>query len=183
MDHGDHLRLLGKGIKNPGGVWADFGSGRGAFTLALAELLSPGGQIHSVDIDVRALEHQKNQMGSQFPKAKVFYHQADFTRTLDLPLLDGAVMANALHFQPAKEDVLSLIKGYLRPGGGLILVEYDTDLGNQWVPHPISFPNWVALAARCGFAETALLATAPSRFMGRVYSALSTTAVAGFLRS
>ena len=39
MNHEDHVRLLRKGIVEPGGVWADFGSGAGAFTLALADLL------------------------------------------------------------------------------------------------------------------------------------------------
>jgi len=38
MDHKDHVNLLRNGITNAGGVWADFGSGQGAFTLALAEL-------------------------------------------------------------------------------------------------------------------------------------------------
>ena len=39
MDHADHLYLLKEGIPTPGGVWGEFGSGRGAFTQALAELI------------------------------------------------------------------------------------------------------------------------------------------------
>jgi len=38
MKHTEHVNLLRRGIPAPGGVWADFGSGTGAFTLALAEL-------------------------------------------------------------------------------------------------------------------------------------------------
>ena len=38
MDHTDHTNLLLDGIAAPGGVWADFGAGTGAFTLALARL-------------------------------------------------------------------------------------------------------------------------------------------------
>ena len=37
MQHADHVALLRGGVSSPGGVWADFGAGRGAFSLALAE--------------------------------------------------------------------------------------------------------------------------------------------------
>jgi len=44
MDHRDHVNLLRGGVQTPSGLWADFGSGAGAFTLALAELLRSGGR-------------------------------------------------------------------------------------------------------------------------------------------
>jgi hypothetical protein len=98
---------------------------------------------------------------------------ADFTRPLDLPPLDGLVMANALHFVRQKEAAVTGLRGYLKPGGRWLLVEYNTDRGNLWVPHPLSFATWVALAGRCGFAHTELLATRPSRFLGEIYAAAS----------
>ena len=55
MDHADHKDLLRDGVPGPGGVWADFGSGSGAFTLALADLIGSTGQIHAIDKDRRAL--------------------------------------------------------------------------------------------------------------------------------
>ncbi|MGD8399273.1 MAG: hypothetical protein PVG11_10500 [Anaerolineae bacterium] len=70
-----------------------------------------------------------------------------------------------------KDPVLHLVRGYLRPGGRLI-VEYDTDRGNAWVPHPFSYQSWEAIAARTGFESTRLLHTRPSRFLDRIYSAL-----------
>ena len=179
MDHRDHVFLLSGGVSAGAGdrpaVWADIGSGRGAFTLALAELLGPGGQIHSVDRDARALRAQRDALRDRFPDTAVQIHAADFTRPLDLPALDGLVMANALHFigDARKQSVVSRLKSYLRPGGRFILVEYNVDRGNLWVPHPLSYPTWEILAARCGFASTRLLAKTPSSFLGEFYAALS----------
>ena len=99
MKHEDHVALLRGGIAEPGGVWADLGSGTGAFTLALADLIGPAGTIYSVDKDRGALREQEREMRARFPAAPVQYIVADFTRRLDLPPLDGLVLANSLHFQ------------------------------------------------------------------------------------
>ncbi len=186
MNHNDHVNLLRPGIETTGGVWADLGSGAGAFTLALADLLGPQVdlperqvRIISVDRESGVLREQERAMRERFPAAQVEYRRADFTRPLDLPPLDGLVMANSLHFQREKEPVLRLVRGYLKPGGRFLLVEYNTDRGNAWVPYPLAYPTWEALARRCGFAGTRLLATRPSRFMGEIYSALSFQPEAG----
>jgi SAM-dependent methyltransferase len=176
MDHPDHVNLLRNGVPAPGGVWADFGSGRGAFTLALAELIGPGGEIYSIDRDREALRDQERLISSRFPEREsrnTHTLAADFTRPVDLPPLDGIVMANALHFHREKLAILRLLRGYLRTGGRLLLVEYNTDRGNIWVPHPLSFRTWEKLAAQAGFQKTRLLAARPSRFMGEIYSAES----------
>ncbi len=175
MEHRDHVNLLHGGIPSAGGMWADFGSGSGAFTLALAELIGPEGKIYSVDKDEEALQKQAKAMRIQFPNVTTVYHRADFTRPLVIPVLDGAVMANALHFVKAslKIDVVRLIKSYLQPGGRLILVEYNVDAGNLWVPYPLGFKSWENLARQAGFGNTRLLATTPSRFLKEIYSAVS----------
>ena len=175
MNHSDHVRLLQNGIPTLAGTWADFGSGAGAFTLALADLLGANGEIYSIDRDGGALGEQKRALHARFPAARVHYLRADFTRPIDLPLLDGIVMANALHFQKnaEKDPVLKRVLGYLRPGGRFILVEYNVDRGNLWVPYPLSYNTREDMAARSGFIQTRLLATVPSHFLGEIYSALS----------
>ena len=173
MNHNDHVALLRDGIAGPGGIWADLGSGSGAFTLALAELLGPGAEIYSIDKKKNRLRRQERDMGERFPGSSLQTIMADYTRPLDLPPLDGVVMANALHFQRNKDGVLQLIYNYLQPGGRLILVEYNVDHGNFWVPHPLSYPSWEKLADRNGFVRTHLLRTRPSSFLREIYSALS----------
>ena len=173
MQHADHVALLRGGIAGPGGVWADLGSGTGAFTLALADLIGPTGEIYSVDKDRGSLKEQERAMRARFPAVMVHYLAADFSRKLELPTLDGVVMANSLHYQRDKDAVLQLVRGYLRPGGQLLLVEYNADRGNPWVPYPLSYSTWEMVARRNGFADTRLLARVPSRFLNEMYSALS----------
>jgi SAM-dependent methyltransferase len=173
MNHADHVHLLRDGVPEAGGVWADLGSGGGAFTLALAELLGPGGRIYSVDRDRYTLGRQAAELAARFPRVAVEQVVADFTHPLDLPPLDGVVMANSLHYVRDKQPVLELVRGYLKDDAGLILVEYDTDRGNQWVPYPLSHATSETLAKQAGFREVRLLATRPSSFLGRFYSALA----------
>ena len=174
MNHRDHVALLAPGItQGEGGVWADLGAGTGAFTLALADLIGPHGVIQAIDRDRAALAELRNAFVSAVPQAELRVQATDFTRRLDLKDLDGIVMANSLHFVEDKTRVLTLVRGYLKRGGRLILVEYDSDRGNTWVPHPLSFESWEDLASEAGFVETRKLATVPSRFLHRIYSALS----------
>ncbi len=175
MNHQDHVGLIQDGINRQTGVWADFGSGRGAFTLALADLLEPPAEIYSVDQDRSSLKQQEAALEAQFPLIQVHYKQSDFRKKIDLPPLDGLVIANALHFVPAefKGLMVELLRDYLKPSGRLIVVEYNVDRGNHWVPYPFSLQTWIQMAAQSGFVETRLLATRPSRFLGEIYAAVS----------
>jgi trans-aconitate methyltransferase len=185
MNHADHVALIRGGVESgsvetrePSAtpqVWADLGSGGGAFTLALADLLAPSDSIHSIDRDHGALRSQERAMAQQFPAITLETHRADFTKRLALPPLDGIVMANSLHFVKEKRATLTLVRSYLRPGGRFVLVEYNVDRGNHWVPHPLTFDAWPSLARECGFIDTRPLATVPSRFLGEIFAALSIT--------
>ncbi|HSJ52729.1 MAG TPA: class I SAM-dependent methyltransferase [Anaerolineae bacterium] len=179
MDHADHVALLEKGVPGPG-VWADLGSGTGAFTLALADLLGPEGEIYSLDKDAGALRQQERAMRARFPDVRVHYLVADLTRPFpDLPALDGVVAANVLHFFRDKEPVLGRIRAALKRKGRLLLVEYNADHGNPWVPYPLSYRAWETLAARSGFAGTRLMETRPSRHLREIYAAMAWRADAG----
>ena len=173
MDHADHVRLIREAVEGGGSAWADLGSGSGAFTLALADLLGPTGRIVSVDRDAAALSRQATALGRGFPDVLVEQLVADFSKPLDLPVLDGIVMANSLHFARDKATVLGRVRGYLRDGGRLVLVEYDADRGNPWVPYPLSFETWRTVSAAAGFRDTRRLVSVPSRFLGSIYSAVS----------
>ena len=175
MEHADLVGLLRPAVATRGGDWADLGAGEGAFTLALGELLPPGATIHAIDRDSAALE----SLASRYERLarrrgaapRLETRVADFTRDLALNDLDGVVMANSLHFTKDKAAVLARVRTMLKTGAPLLLVEYDADHGNPWVPYPISFETWRALAPANGFTEPRLLDSEPSRFMNRIYSA------------
>jgi ubiquinone/menaquinone biosynthesis C-methylase UbiE len=175
MNHHDHVRLIAPGIDaGTGGVWADLGAGTGAFTLALRDVAGPEVDIIAVDRDRHALQTLRANLDRRFPGTRLQIQQADFTEPLELPRLDGVLSANAIHYVRHPTTLLQRWRGYLKPGGRLIVVEYDTDAGNQWVPYPLSFPTFVSVAQSAGFAEPVLLGAVPSRFLGRLYAAGTT---------
>jgi SAM-dependent methyltransferase len=185
MIHTDHIALLqgepgvrdqlGLPLRARGGTWADLGCGAGAFTLALADLLGPGAVIYAIDRDRSALERLSVAMRKSFPLTRLTTLAADFTRALDLPVLDGVVMANSLHFlsYPAQREFLPRLRGCLRPAGQLLLVEYNSDQGNPWVPYPLSLSTWRTSASQAGYTQTTRLAAYPSRFMDEIISSVS----------
>ena len=173
MDHAEHVNLLRKGVPTTGGVWADFGAGRGAFTLALADLLGPTGTIYAVDRDEHALRANARHMLAEFPNVGIHYEVGDYRQPLSLPLLDGIVMANTLHFQSDQPSVVRHARRALRSGGRLLLVEYNLDRPHGAVPHPVPYSSWQRLAQDAGFGHTTLLATRPSRSLSEIYAAVS----------
>lgn len=173
MNQAELVGLLRDGVAAKGGRWADLGAGEGAFTLALADLLGPGAHITAVDRDGGSVRGLAAEMGRRFPATTLEVVVADFTRPMSLSDLDGIVMANSLHFVRDKRPVLARVRGMLRPGGSLIVVEYGSDRGNPWVPHPFSYERWEQMAAGAGFERTRLLGTVPSRYLGSIYSAVT----------
>jgi len=172
MVHKDHVRLIEKGIsKNGGGVWADFGSGDGAFTLALRDIAGPDVQIFSLDQEKSRLSVQKKEFDQMFPHSHIEYIAADFTGHLDLPPLDGLIAANSIHFFKERTEVIRKLATYLKPRGTFIIVEYNADQGNMWVPHPFTYPQFADFANQAGLKNPQLLATTPSSFLDEIYSA------------
>jgi SAM-dependent methyltransferase len=172
IDHRDHVALIRDAV-TIGETWLELGSGTGAFTLALAELLGTGGTIHSVDRDRGALAKQAQAVRSRFVAVRLDQRTADFTHDLGFSGMDGVLMANSLHFVEDKVPVLALARSYLKPAGKLVLVEYDADRGNPWVPYPMSYATWQRVASAAGFSGTRLLGRVRSRFLNAIYASES----------
>lgn len=174
MDHKDHVNLLRPANLGHGGAYADLGAGSGAFTLALRELVGADAQIFAVDKDASALNELQDEFLARFNSTfNLTLLPMDFSRPLSLPPLDGIVMANSLHFFRDRVAILRHVREFLKPDGALLLIEYNVDSGNLWVPHPLSFETFKTIAPRAGFTEPRLLAKVPSRFLREFYSAIT----------
>jgi trans-aconitate methyltransferase len=139
-------------------IWADLGCGRGTFTVALASLLPDGSTIHAVDTDRGAL----HALPRTSHGVTIVPHVADFA-TDEWPRrgLDGVLMANALHYVRDQDAFISrLVAGMLEPR--LIIVEYETDIGNPWVPFPLSRQTAARRLADAGLSTLSDLGTRPS---------------------
>ena len=170
MDHRDAVDLLHNAplLDNSRQRWADLGCGTGTFTLALAELLPHGSTIAAMDRDATAVKQLPEMHGT----TRILKHVGDFTiEPLPGTDLDGILLANALHFVRDRSEFIQRASTSIKPGGAFLLVEYDTDSPNPWVPHPLSFATLERLFKGCGFRTVKRLADRPSAFgRARLYS-------------
>ncbi len=173
MDHRDHVRLIRPGVEPAGRRWLELGAGEGAFTLALADILAPAGRITALDRDADSLHRLREGVRRAFPGVDLETVAGDFRTALPDGPFDGVVAANSLHFVGDPVPVLQSARAVLRPGGHLVVVEYDADDGNRWVPHPFSSRRFEAIAAAAGFVDAREIGRVSSRFLGAIYSALA----------
>jgi SAM-dependent methyltransferase len=173
------FELLAPAVTTRGGVWADLGAGDGAFTRALAELLGPASHVYAVDRDADAVSALK-QWAPMAP-AKVTPVMGDFSLPFDPPrstLLDGILFANSLHYVRDARGVLTRLVAWLKPGGRVVFVEYDSRTPNQWVPHPIPIEELPELTAAAGLSAPSIVGTRPSIYQGQLYVAVADRAPA-----
>lgn len=166
------ISLIQKGIvpQSSPQTWADLGAGKGLFSAALLSLLPPGSVIHAVDIQKRPnLQHNPS----------IIFHQADFVNDkLPIPALDGILMANSLHFVRDQVACIKQLKNHLHSMGVIILVEYDTDKGNEWVPYPVSFARAQTIFGEAGFSKFEKIGERPSIYSrNSIYAALISQSV------
>lgn len=174
MDQAEIERLIAPAITPGKYVWADLGSGEGNFTLALRKLAGPEVTIYSVDSQIAKLREQEQHFAQVFPGTKIKYLEQDFTDNVVLPLLDGIMMANSLHFVRRKNQFLESLTSMLKPGGKLLIIEYDTDSGNSFVPYPVTFSRLSKLLRQHDFSDPQLIGTAPSKYQKGMYAAVAT---------
>lgn len=171
MDERDAVELINTAVLGHGNTWADIGAGSGTFTRALRSLLPDGSRIYAVDHNPAAISKLRD-IG-----IGVIAVQADFAKPFALPgneSLDGMLLANALHYVRNPGEVLRPLVELLRPGGRVVIVEYDRRAANPWVPYPIRSEHWPSVAAAAGLTTPAVTGRAPSKYQGELYVGTAT---------
>jgi SAM-dependent methyltransferase len=171
MDVNEAADLIAGAVGDRPGHWADLGAGSGTFTLALLHLL-PGTRVHAVDRDSAAVE-ALSRLGPD-----VIALRADFAAPAGLSALagvqfDGVILANSLHFVDDAASVLRRLVSVVRPGGRVVIVEYDRRAASRWVPYPIAKSKWPALARSAGLVNPRVTASVPSIYQGDLYAGVA----------
>ncbi len=160
----DAISLIEKAVsRNEPEVWADLGCGSGTFTKALNSLLPTGSHIIAVDREKQQLD---------LPNVDLL--RANFERDdLKLSGLDGILMANAIHYVAEKTALIRKLEPMFIGSPRFIMIEYDTDSANPWVPFPVTFKQLQTLFGTLGYHKIVKVSECPSAYRsGNMYCAL-----------
>ena len=139
------------------GTWADIGAGSGVFTQALMRILESG-KVFAIDKSPHMLWNLKSTGG-----VEIEVMEADFNNPFTLPILDGVLMANTLHYAHDPIHVLRNIRQHMKEHASFILIEYETDVPlPPWNPYPIPFQKCAELFLQSGFGPPVIKNTHPS---------------------
>jgi len=78
MQRSHIIRLIERAVQPGESFWADFGSGDGAFTLALRKLGGPDMELYSVDLSDARLNRQAKAFVREFDLSRLHLIHADF---------------------------------------------------------------------------------------------------------
>lgn len=118
----------------PGMVVADFGSGSGAYVLAVAEALSNSGKVYAVDVQKDLLRRTMNDANKR-GLTNVHILWGDLEKEKGSKLSDQScdlVLISNLLFQiENKEQILREARRILRPKGRLVIIDWQESYGGM----------------------------------------------------
>lgn len=177
MQTEDAAALIRSAVEGHEGLWFDVGAGRGTFTKALVQILGPESRVVAIDRDPDAVNELRQwvaETGKPVEVVDADFMAPGFAIGSSGPLqVDGLLFANSLHFVKDAGALLDKFTGMLRPGGRVVLVEYDRRGASRWVPHPISIASLADLAQAAGLLKFRVVESRPSNYEGLIYCAVA----------
>jgi ubiquinone/menaquinone biosynthesis C-methylase UbiE len=110
----------------PGDAVADIGAGTGLFTQLFAEQVGPKGTVYAVDIGPAFVKYIAEQ-AKKHGREQVIKTVLNTQDSAELPAgsIDVAFICDTYHHFDHPEKMLASIHGALRPGGRLIIIDFD----------------------------------------------------------
>lgn len=108
-----------------GDAVADIGAGTGLFSRLLAQRVGPGGVVYAVDISQPMVEHiRETAVAMELHNIKATLGGVR-SPTLPENSVDTVLIADSYHHFEYPAEMLSEIRKALRPGGELLLVDFE----------------------------------------------------------
>lgn len=119
--------VLAMGVQ-VGSKVADFGSGSGAYSLALARAVGAGGRVYAIDVQKDLLTRIKNQAAQEhLDNVEIIW--GDFEKAKGTRIADGqvdvVVLSNTLFQLENKSGALREARRVLREGGKLAIIDWE----------------------------------------------------------
>lgn len=149
-------RLL-RGLVHEGETAVDLGCGPGFFTLAMAELVGPTGQVIAVDLQAEMLRLMGVRAERRGLSARIRAHQCPADSIGLSGPVDFALAFYMVHEVPDARRFLAEVAALLRQGGRLLLVEPNGHVSAE------GFRRTLDLAEAAGLETTAR----PRRLLSR----------------
>jgi ubiquinone/menaquinone biosynthesis C-methylase UbiE len=109
----------------PGMAVADVGAGTGLFTRLFAEKVGPKGKVYAVDIAQPFLDHIAAQAKKSGHKHVVTILGSQDSTNLPAESVEMVFLSDVYHHLEKPEKMLASIHRALRPGGRLVVIEFD----------------------------------------------------------
>jgi arsenite methyltransferase len=119
-----HEVIMALGLKQ-GEVVADIGAGSGYFTFRLAQQVGETGRVYAADVNPDMILHMNRRIRDMKLRNVVTVLSA----TDDPLLMDGSIdrffICDTWHHIQSQERYLALIKKMLKPGGQVIMIDFQ----------------------------------------------------------
>jgi ubiquinone/menaquinone biosynthesis C-methylase UbiE len=115
----------------PGDIVGDLGAGSGAFTVALASAVRPGGKVYAVDVDEGLLHHIEERAVESGLGTYIQTIYGEYNDPLLPPGVDLAFINDVLHHIENRSGYLKALAGYMKPTGRIALIDFHPERGGH----------------------------------------------------
>ena len=132
----------------PGDRVADIGTGTGLFLEPLASAVGPLGKVFATDISMVFLEHVRNRVKeNSWGQVQPILSGTRTTALLE-DSVDAVFTCDVYHHFEYHEDMLRSIHSALRPGGTLVIVDFERIPGvtREWLLEHVRAPKETVIA-------------------------------------